>query len=180
MEYFIIFLKKLLRYLLKPLSFVPAILMMYFIFQFSSQTGTQSGGLSHTVSKYLILAYNKICFLDLDNYSLEELITLIHPYVRKFAHVTEYFLLAVTVSFPLYVYRLRGIALTLSAGAFCILFSALDEYHQTFVAGRVGSPKDVFIDSIGIFLGIFLVRIVGYIGRKTVFAFLSLDNHSKS
>ena len=176
MEFFLLFFKKFLRYILKPLSFLPALCMMYLIFSFSAQTGTESGSLSYQVSKLLVLAYNKILFKGYDNMTLNELIVLIHPYVRKLAHVTEYFLLAASVSLPLYVYRLRGIALTLVAGVFCILFACLDEYHQSFISGRVSSVKDVYIDCIGIILGILVVRICGYIGRKTIFSFLSLEN----
>lgn len=176
MEFFLLFFKKFLRYILKPLSFLPALCMMYLIFSFSAQTGTESGSLSYQVSKLLVLAYNKILFKGYDNMTLNELIVLIHPYVRKLAHVTEYFLLAASASLPLYVYRLRGIALTLVAGVFCILFACLDEYHQSFISGRVSSLKDVYIDCIGIILGILIVRICGYIGRKTIFSFLSLEN----
>lgn len=176
MNFFTLFFKKLLRYLLKPLSFVPAIIMMYIIFSFSSQTGSDSGSLSFKVSKIVVLIYNKLFFKGLDNDSLNTLIVMIHPYVRKLAHVSEYFLLAASVAFPLYVYRLRGFLLTIIAGAFCVSFAALDEYHQSFVAGRVASPRDVMIDSIGIFTGIICVRIIGYIGRKTIFSWLSLDN----
>ena len=93
-----------------------------------------------------------------------------HFYVRKLAHFSEYFLLAVTVSFPLYVYGMRGIWLMVFAGAFCVGFACLDEYHQSFVAGRTPTKRDVYIDSCGIFLGIILTRIVGFIGRKTIFA----------
>lgn len=176
MEFFTLFLKKFLRYILKPLSFLPALCMMYLIFQFSAQTGTESGSLSYQVSKLLVLAYNKLFFKGYDNMTLNELIVLIHPYVRKLAHVTEYFLLAASVSLPLYVYRLRGIALTLIAGVFCVAFACLDEYHQSFIVGRGASIRDVYIDCIGIFLGILVVRIFGFIGRKTVFSFLSLDD----
>lgn len=176
MDFFTLFLKKFLRYILKPLSFLPAIVMMYFIISFSAQTGPESGSLSYEVSKIIILAYNKILMKGYDNQTLNELIALIHPYVRKTAHITEYFLLAASVSFPLYVYRLRGIALTIIAGIFCIAFACLDEYFQTFVTGRVGTIRDVYIDSIGIFAGIIVVRIVGFIGRKTIFSFLSLEN----
>ena len=175
MEFFSLFLKKFLRYILKPLSFFPALVMMYFIISFSSQTGAESGSLSYDVSKIIVLAYNKLLMKGYDNYTLNELIVLIHPYVRKFAHVAEYFLLAACVSFPLYVYRLRGISLTIVAGVFCVGFSCVDEYFQTFVSGRVGSPRDVAIDSIGILAGILVVRIVGFIGRKTIFSFLSLE-----
>ena len=176
MEFFTLFTKKFLRYILKPLSFLPALFMMYFIFSFSSQNGTESGSLSYEVSKLIVLAYNKLLAKGYDNMTLNELIALIHPYVRKTAHVTEYFCLAASVAFPLYVYRLRGFALTLVAGAFCVAFACLDEYHQTFVAGRVGTIRDVYIDSIGILIGIIAVRIVGFIGRKTIFSFLSLEN----
>lgn len=33
---------------------------------------------------------------------------------------------------------------------FSVLYAASDEYHQVFVSGRVGSPMDVLIDSVGI------------------------------
>ena len=89
--------------------------------------------------------------------------------VRKLAHVTEYFLLAVSVSFPLYVYRVRGIWLLLLAGTICVGFACLDEYHQSFVAGRSPSRKDVMIDSIGIAAGVILMQIICFIGRVTVF-----------
>ncbi len=175
MEFFSLFLKKFLRYILKPLSFLPALCMMYIIFSFSAQTGTESGSLSFKVSKIIVLAYNKLLFKGYDNMTLNELIILIHPYVRKLAHVTEYFLLGASVALPLYVYRIRGIALMLLAGVFCTLFACFDEYHQSFIVGRVSSSKDVLIDCIGIILGILVVRICGYIGRKTVFSFLSLE-----
>ncbi len=179
MDFFRLFFKKFLRYILKPLSFLPALFMMYIIFSFSSQTGSESGSLSYQASKLLVLAYNKLFFKGYSNYTLNELIVLIHPYVRKLAHVTEYFLLAASIALPLYVYRIRGFLLTIIAGVFCVAFACLDEYHQSFVSGRVGSSRDVFIDSIGILAGIILVRICGYIGRKTLFSGLSLNKQRK-
>ena len=50
MKYFKMFLKKLLRYVLKPLSFLPALMMMFVIFNFSAQDGTASSSVSSTVS----------------------------------------------------------------------------------------------------------------------------------
>ena len=47
--------------------------------------------------------------------------------------------------------------------------ACLDDYHQSFVAGRGPSSRDVMIDSIGILAGVILVRIVCFIGRVTVF-----------
>ena len=79
-------------------------------------------------------------------------------YVRKAAHMTEYCLLAIAISFPLYVYGVRGIWLILLAGAICVGFAGFDEYHQSFVADRGPSVRDVGIDSIGVTAGILLVQ----------------------
>ena len=61
---------------------------------------------------------------------------------------------AICVSLPLYVYGLRGFALTFLAGILCVAFAASDEFHQTMVANRGPSVKDVGIDSIGVLFGI--------------------------
>ena len=50
MKYVGLFIKKLLRYLLKPLSFLPAIAVMYLIFHFSAQDGASSAMLSQLQS----------------------------------------------------------------------------------------------------------------------------------
>jgi len=175
MNYFSLFLKKTLRYLLKPLSFLPALCVLYFIFYMSSQDGTASGGLSYEVSKVIILAYNKLFAKGYPNEILNQLIWQIHPLVRKTAHFTEFFVLAVTVAFPLYVYRIRGIFLFLTGGIFCVMVAFLDEYSQSFVTGRSPAFRDVLIDSAGVLCGILLTQILCYVGRKTIFQFLSLE-----
>ena len=38
----------------------------------------------------------------------------------------------------------------LIAATITIAYAISDEYHQTFVEGRVGSPRDVLIDSLGV------------------------------
>ena len=149
---------------------------MYVIFRFSSQPGNDSAGLSRTVSELVVIAYNKVTSSGMTAIDMELLVTTIHPYIRKAAHVTEYFLLAMGVCLPMYVYRIRGFALTFLGMVICVAYAALDEYHQTFVSGRCGTYKDVLIDSIGIILGIIVIRIIGYTGRKTIFAWLSLDD----
>ena len=130
MNYFSLFVKKTLRYLLKPLSFVPALCMIYFILYMSSQDGATSGSTSYEVSKALILAYNKIFSKGYPNEVLNELIHQIHPFIRKTAHFTEFFALAVTVAFPLYVYKIRGIFLIILGELLCVGVAFLDEYSQ--------------------------------------------------
>lgn len=150
--------KKLIIFFLKPLSFLPAILMMYMIFQFSAQTGEVSGQLSYDISYKIVEIKDELLGTEKSYEDLAAEADSIHYYVRKAAHMTVYFLLAIAVSFPLYVYRVRGIWLMLLAGIVCVGFAGLDEYHQSFVAGRGPSLKDVGIDSIGAFVGILLVQ----------------------
>lgn len=179
MNYFALFLKRTLRYCLKPLSFLPALVMMYVIYSLSAQTAEASGTLSYETSKLLVLAYNKALGRGYSNEFLNMLIVQIHPLVRKLAHVGVYFALAITVALPLYVYRIRGFFLFLIGGVFCVLFALLDEYHQSFVAGRGPSLRDVGIDSIGIFSGLIIAELICFIGRKTLFKPLSLEEYRK-
>lgn len=44
------------------------------------------------------------------------------------------------------------------AVAISLLYAISDEYHQTFVGGRHGSPLDVGIDAIGICAAVLIVR----------------------
>ena len=150
-------------FILKPLSFLPAIVMMCIIFSFSSQDGVDSGSLSHEVSVKIVEVGNEVLQKGLSDWEIDEVATKIEYPVRKVAHMTEYFLLAVAVSFPFYVYGLRGFPLMLVAGAICVGFACGDEYHQSFVDGRGPSVRDVGIDSIGVFAGIITVRIFCWI-----------------
>ena len=150
--------KAFLRSLLKPFSFVPALLMMYLIFSFSAQDGTTSGNLSYKVSEIIVETANDAFDLHWSSSEIKQHIKEIHHPVRKLAHMTEYFLLAVAISFPLYVYGVRGIWLMILAGIVCVGFAGLDEYHQSFVDSRTPSVKDVGIDSIGAMIGVLLVQ----------------------
>ncbi len=155
--------KHIIFFFLKPLSFLPALAMMYVIYGFSAQDAGTSGNLSMDVSVKIVEVGNTILDKDLDEVQIEQYAYQIEHPVRKLAHMTEYFMLAVAVSFPFYVYGLRGFPLMLVAGIICVAFAAGDEYHQSFVAGRGPSVKDVGIDSIGVFLGILTVQIICWI-----------------
>lgn len=151
--------KKLLIYLLKPLSFLPALAVMYMIFTFSSQTGVDSGNLSYKVSYGIVSVADRLLDRNLTEEERNAYASRIELPVRKLAHFTEYFVLGICVSFPLFVYGVRGFWLFLAAGLFCAGFAGTDEFHQAFVAGRGPSKKDVFIDSCGAVTGILLVQI---------------------
>jgi len=77
--------------------------------------------------------------------------------VRKTAHLTEYAILA-----ALMLRALRGEASRVRwpqgamAFALAATFAAFDEYHQSFIASRTGSPFDAIIDATGAALGLVL------------------------
>ena len=143
---------------------------MYMIFSFSGQEGDVSSSLSFDVSCRIIRAADYIFDAGLEEWQITSYAEKIDFITRKLAHVTEYFLLAIAVSFPLYVYGMHGLLLMLCAGLFCVGFACTDEFHQSMVSGRLATPKDVCIDSIGIFIGILIVRMIGWTGRHTIFA----------
>jgi VanZ family protein len=66
--------------------------------------------------------------------------------LRKLAHCAEYAVLGALL--------LRATGRTWMAFALATLYAASDEFHQTFVRGRMGSPIDVAIDAIGVVAGI--------------------------
>lgn len=158
-----------MRHILKPLSFLPALFMMYIIYSFSADTGTQSHALSFKVSYKTVSIVNKAADLEIPPETLISYAEKINTPIRKLAHMTEYAALAISIAFPFYVYGLRGIWLMIIAGGICVGYAYLDEWHQVYVAGRGPSLRDVCIDGIGAMLGIVLVRIVGWTGRMTIF-----------
>ena len=68
--------------------------------------------------------------------------------LRKIAHATEFAILA-----ALLVRALRHAGWAVAIG---IAYAVSDEIHQSFVAGRQGSPWDVAIDSVGVVVGALL------------------------
>jgi VanZ family protein len=70
--------------------------------------------------------------------------------LRKLAHIGEYAVLTVALSWAFQMYTSsRGRAWLLAALA-AALYAVSDEWHQTWILGRRGSFRDVGIDAIGI------------------------------
>lgn len=163
------FMRAVALFLLKSLSFIPALIVMYSIFSFSAQEGTESSQLSYRVSYKAVTVVDRVFDFNLTDKQIDSGIDKIHYYIRKTAHFMEYLILAVSISIPLYVFGIRGIWMILTGLILCTGFACLDEYHQLYVSGRVGSYKDVIIDSSGSLTGIIGTQIVGYILRKCIF-----------
>ena len=144
--------KPVVTLLLKIGSFLPTLLLLFLIFGFSAQDGESSGSLSFEISLLLVKLSSPLLPAAMSEEVLFERAELIHYFVRKAAHMTEYFLLALSLQLPLTAWLSKillwkhrifiGFATT-------VLFAAFDEFHQTFVPGRSGNFTDVCIDSTG-------------------------------
>lgn len=69
--------------------------------------------------------------------------------LRKGAHLVVYGLLALAC--------LRGGRDLLLAFGLTVAYAVTDEFHQSFVPGRVGAPRDVLIDAAGAAVALLLV-----------------------
>lgn len=67
--------------------------------------------------------------------------------LRKLAHITAYAVLAYLVS---NIFIKKNAGNLVFAGLVCIVYAMTDEWHQSFVSGRSGNPRDVMIDTVGI------------------------------
>ena len=80
--------------------------------------------------------------------------------IRKTAHVSEYTILAISFFYALFktflknsgFYKIYFLTVILS-----VFYSSSDEFHQSVVAGRVGTYEDVLIDTVGILISIFIL-----------------------
>ncbi len=70
--------------------------------------------------------------------------------LRKGAHMTEYAILAILL--------VRATASYAWAFPLAVGYAASDEFHQTFVRGRHGTPIDVAIDAVGALIGLAVWR----------------------
>jgi VanZ family protein len=91
--------------------------------------------------------------------------------LRKLGHVSEY--TALTFLWVRALVELRAVDETVSAfraaAVLSLLYASSDEFHQTFVEGRHGTPVDVVIDAIGMSIALaFAARAYARRRRRTV------------
>jgi VanZ family protein len=84
--------------------------------------------------------------------------------VRKLAHLTEFTILGGLLYTILRRYITYGTVIkTIGLG---MLIASLDEFIQLFSPGRSSQISDVLIDTVGIIIGILLVKLAYYIEYK--------------
>ena len=141
---------------MKKLNIILLVIWLVIIFMFSCENASESTKTSSGFTMKIINITDKTINLDLNKEEKEKLLDKMFIFVRKVAHITEYFILGLLVInvFKDY-FKLSNKLLGLSI-LFCLLYSISDEFHQIFVPGRTGKIIDLIIDSIGYVFGILI------------------------
>ena len=117
----------------------PLLLWLILIFFLSTDTFA-SGQTSRIIVPILRFLFPGLSPQELD---------LWHGVIRKFGHVSEYFILAVFTYRSVKYDQSDPLRAKLRTIAFVVLAAMLDELHQRFTASRTASPVDVGYDCLG-------------------------------
>lgn len=148
------------------IQLLPVLIMIAVIFGFSSDTAEESGALSSVLTGKLMMAAEQAFSLDMTEAEMVQAVEKYENIVRKGAHMLEYALLACSMAIFLYCRKMKaGIAFLLTEG-FILFTASMDEWYQTGISGRSGSPADVMIDMIGAALMLLALWICLMIYRK--------------
>ena len=131
-------------------------LIVFFIWDNSLQNGGTSDGFSLIFAKWIAPIANKLGF--------HGNIWTLNRIVRKLAHLTEFTILGSLLYTILRRYITYGTVIkTIGLG---MLIAGLDEFIQLFSPGRSSQISDILIDTVGVIIGILVVKLVHYIRYK--------------
>ena len=140
------------RIVMRTVLYILVIIWMGVIFYLSSMSRDDSD----VTSKGLL--YKIVSISNVSEDKIDGIVEEYNVVIRKVAHVSEYLILSILVYLSL-IYSDVSINKSIIISIIvCVLYSISDEVHQLFV-NRGGQIIDVFIDSIGIFVGMFIVKI---------------------
>ena len=147
------------NYYLRWISLLPALVMMVVIFLFSAKPAEISDETSTPIAKTLLKVW-EYSFGEIKESVRMDWLDTANFIVRKMAHVTEYTMLALCISWPFWIRGLRGKKFIGMAFLSGVTYAATDEFHQLFDEGRSGRMMDVGIDAIGCAIGSILFYLV--------------------
>jgi len=134
-------------------TWIPVILWMILIFFLSAQPALESDRLSTKLTEIILGLVNQVVPVfgsGTIDYSY------MNHVLRKLAHFSLYMVLGILSARALQKSGMTGWKPLMVAVLICVLYAVTDELHQVFVPGRSGQISDVFIDSMGGSVGIFL------------------------
>ncbi len=150
--------------ILKYFPCATTLFIMIIIYYFSNQNAQVSSNSSSS----LIIAIINMLPDFLIKHDIEYFIIELSHIVRKTAHFIIYAALGASSywMFNSLIKRYKTKILIIISIAFCFIYACSDEIHQIFVAGRSGQLSDVFIDTVGAYIGILFVYLIFKILRR--------------
>lgn len=145
--------------------------VMVLIFCFSHQAGDESSSASSGVTLFIVRLFYK----GFDKLSIAAQLEILSRYsffVRKAAHFSIFAALGIFSNLSIrFFYREKNVSLPRFSlvfnALFCFIYACSDEFHQLFIAGRVGSFSDVLIDFSGSLTAILGMAIIIWLVNKT-------------
>lgn len=138
---------------LKYISWIPALIVMCLIFNFSAKTAVESDGSSLQIANVFVHIYENMNGGDIGECEEAAILLQVNHVIRKMAHGIEYVVLALCISFHLWACDMKRYKLLVISVLISGIYAATDEFHQIFVAGRCGRISDVLIDTTGAMIG---------------------------
>ncbi len=125
------------------------VLLYWMIFSFSEQDGETSGSLSMRISERLVELAAVVLGGGWTESFKEGLAFYFEHPLRKIAHFCEYAGMGALIFGIWRPWKKGDRKMILISVAWIALSAAADEFHQTFIPGRWGSPWDVLLDTAG-------------------------------
>lgn len=160
------------------ISWLMVIIWMGTIFYLSSMNTGESNGKSKKVIDKVVTTTidttNNTGITDKHptNKEKAKLVDTLNKPLRKCAHASVYFILAILILYSLLntfnsLTNKYYLAIIITI-VLCFTYSLSDEYHQTFVSGRTGQFSDCLIDTAGSSLGTILYTLSHKIYTKRI------------
>lgn len=152
------------------------------MYYFSSQNAQVSGSQSQAVVKVIDKIRDKVTLKDEELIKIQtKVYTKLRRFgsksyiVRKMAHFSIYALIGSSLVLFIYVFSKKLLLSSNLAFLLSIIYACYDEYRQLSVQGRVGSIKDIIIDSCGALSGItitftilLIIKIISLLFKKII------------
>lgn len=141
--------------ILKRIIFISMMLVTFFsIFNFSSQTGKESGNVSNKVTTVIVKV------LVRNEASRDKYITKLEPIVRKLAHFSIYTIVGFAIMGMFCTFDIRNKYKLIFSLLIGVAYAVSDEIHQMYIPERGPSIIDIGIDSVGVLTGAFIMIIM--------------------
>ena len=127
----------------------------FVIFGFSSQDGEASGGLSRNITNKILQISNK--YNALGQEEKEQIANKTEKIIRKVAHFSIYTVVGLLLMGLLSTYKIKENWRMILSILLGMIYAVSDEIHQSFIPGRTPQITDVYIDTLGVVLGILLI-----------------------